>query len=104
VLIAGLTNLGNVHWGFSCPQCGRYARRLFLPASRSTFKCRDCHRIRYISQDRLDRISKSVGDGWNREERLIGLPSERFWNAMAKAGRSIYRMALPMWVDEPPVP
>jgi hypothetical protein len=104
VLIAGLTQLDIVHWGFQCYQCHRYARRLFLPASRRLFLCRDCHNLRYISQDKLDKISRGVGDEWNREARLLGIPSPRFWEAMARAGRSIYRMALPCWVDEPPIP
>jgi hypothetical protein len=102
-LIAGLTRLDIVHWGFKCYQCHRYARRLFLPACRRLFLCRDCHHLRYISQDKLDKISRGVGDEWNREDRLIGIPSPRFWEAMARAGRSVYRMALPCWVDEPPI-
>jgi hypothetical protein len=78
-LIAGLTRLDIIHWGFKRYQCHRYARLLFLPGSRRLFLCRDCHHLRYISQDKLDKISRGVGDGWNREDRLLGIPSPRFW-------------------------
>ncbi len=57
-LFAALTRLDVVFWGFECPGCRRYARKLFLPKGRREFRCRRCHRLRYRSQDKLNRWAR----------------------------------------------
>ena len=43
-------HFGGCRWSFRCPTCGRQARKLFLPPAASSFACRNCHSIRYVSQ------------------------------------------------------
>jgi hypothetical protein len=93
-LIAGLTRLDVIFWGFKCPRCHRYCRKLFLPVYRSLFLCRTCHRLRYISQDKLDKMSREVDD-WETHSRLMGVPSPKFWRKMQRAGQAIWAARLP---------
>ena len=100
VLVAGMTTLNIIHWGFKCPQCERYRRKLFLPVTRQNFLCRTCHGLRYVSQQRLDRLSVRLGDKWGTQERLMGIPPEKFWQHMQRAGQYGLRWQLPQWVND----
>jgi hypothetical protein len=57
-LFAGLTRLEVIFWGFECPRCLRYARKVFLPQSRVHFACRTCHGLRYLSQEKIDAMQR----------------------------------------------
>ena len=48
-------------WWFLCPGCGRRMGVLYLPPGRMDFRCRDCYRIRYRSQEKdLDFILRPI--------------------------------------------
>jgi hypothetical protein len=94
-LIAGLTRLDVVYWGFECSRCRRYARKIFLPLGRYLFLCRTCHGLRYISQAKLDKISYELGDRWDANSRAMGLPNEKIFRAIQRAGACIYPWRVP---------
>jgi hypothetical protein len=95
-LIAGLTRLDVEFWGFECPRCQRYARKLFLPLGKRLFLCRTCHGLRYISQAKLDAISRSLGDEWDDVHRAMGIPPAKFWRAAQRAGQCVFRVPSPI--------
>jgi hypothetical protein len=43
---------GGRRWCFLCPSCGQRMEVLYLPAGENEFRCRDCHGLRYRSQER----------------------------------------------------
>jgi hypothetical protein len=43
-------HLGGLRWWFTCPRCGRRARKLFHPPGGSGFGCRNCHHLTYRSR------------------------------------------------------
>jgi hypothetical protein len=94
-MIAGLTRLDVVFWGFECPRCHRYARKLFLPLYRYLFLCRTCHGLRYTSQAKLDKISRELGDQWGATSRAMGLPDAKFLEAIERAGRCVFPWRVP---------
>jgi hypothetical protein len=104
VLMAGLTGLTHVvFWGWSCPLCAAYSRKLYLPLTCQRFACRKCLGLRYVSQQRLDALSRREGDDRDREARLAGLPTARMMRALMRAGRCVYRDEIPPWATEPDV-
>jgi hypothetical protein len=85
-LLAALTRVEVVFWGFACPQCHRYSRKLFLPKGRRAFLCRRCHRLRYISQDKLNRWAREHDPEWDTDARRMGFPSARMYRKIQTAG------------------
>jgi hypothetical protein len=94
-LLAGLTRLDVVFWGFECSRCRRYARKLFLPYGKVLFLCRTCHGLRYLSQAKLDLISRRLDGHWDLHSRAMGLPNEKFYRAVRRAGLCIYPFRVP---------
>jgi hypothetical protein len=94
-LIAGLTRLDVVFWGFECSRCQRYARKIFLPYGKLLFLCRTCHGLRYLSQAKLDSISRQLYDEWDYNSRVMGLPNQKFYRAVQRAGICIYPFQVP---------
>jgi hypothetical protein len=43
---------GGRRWCFMCPGCDRRMEVLYLPSGESHFRCRNCHKLRYRSQER----------------------------------------------------
>jgi hypothetical protein len=85
-LVAGMTRLDVVHWGFRCPKCLRFARKLFLPPSRVHFLCRRCHGLRYISQRKLNAWALAQDAAWDHNAWRLGLPSARLYHKIQTAG------------------
>jgi hypothetical protein len=47
----------DLRWWFSCPQCGRRVRKLYLPRKpESKFACRNCHKLTYRTVQRHQKI------------------------------------------------
>jgi hypothetical protein len=85
-LLAGLTRLEVIFWAFECPQCHRYSRKLFLPRGKREFLCRRCHKLRYISQDKLGRWAREHDPEWDATARRLGFPSARMYHKIQTAG------------------
>jgi hypothetical protein len=50
-------NFGGVRWWFSCPQCGKRCKKLYLPAGQWEIACRLCHRLTYTSTQTAGTLS-----------------------------------------------
>jgi hypothetical protein len=85
-LLAGVWGTGVVFWGFTCPQCHRYARKLFLPSGRDAYLCRRCHKLRYISQRKLNSWARQADAAWDASARYLGFPSARMFHKIQTAG------------------
>ena len=46
---------GGVHHWFSCPECNRRIRKLYLPTNETHFACRHCHNLSYESRQSWQR-------------------------------------------------
>jgi hypothetical protein len=42
-------HFGGVRWWFSCPQCGKRCKKLYLPPGQWEIGCRLCHNLTYRS-------------------------------------------------------
>lgn len=85
-LLAGLTSIGMIYWGFSCPQCRRYARKLFMPCGRPDFRCRRCYNLRYLSQEKLNAYARRCDEEWSIAHRHLGIPSPKMTRMLQRAG------------------
>jgi hypothetical protein len=85
-LFAAMTRIQVIYWGFECPRCLRYARKLFLPESRGQFLCNRCHGLRYLSQTKLDAIQRQADRSWDERARAEGLCNARVVRCLRKAG------------------
>jgi hypothetical protein len=51
-------HVDDLRWWFSCPQCGRRVRKLYLPRRplHSKFACRNCHKLTYRSVQQHQKV------------------------------------------------
>jgi hypothetical protein len=50
-------HFGGVRWWFSCPQCARRCRKLYLPRGQWDLGCRSCHNLTYTSSQTAGTLS-----------------------------------------------
>jgi hypothetical protein len=62
-LVRSVPNYGGERIWFQCPECGKKVNRLYLPPDAKEFACRECHHLRYRSQEKRNGRQGVVGGG-----------------------------------------
>jgi hypothetical protein len=50
-------HFGGVRWWFSCPQCAKRCKKLYLPPGQWEIACRSCHNLTYRSTQTAHTLS-----------------------------------------------